>query len=246
MDEFKYKDRIKIESSESSEPDIHFLDGMVGIYLRKANDEESVVILSYEEYETTLTMTVNNKYIKLLSNEEIEEETIKKDLKEDIKKYNQEKDREENFIPKLQEFLGIDDGVKFYLDNDLKSKCYFENGKFILIEKNTNKVIEDDNLRNKLLYGLITGTNKPIVGRLTSIPKHGFKYYYWETAYHYNRSMLKSSIRAAINYVYWNESIEDYTRFCVGNCFPTWEACKKNYSIIERIKNKALKELSEY
>ena len=237
MDEFKYKNRIKIDSSDSNQPEIHFLNGMYGIYLSKANDEESVVRLYYEEQGTYLTMTVNNKYIKLLTEDEI----IKKDLAEDIKRYNREKDREENFIPKLQELLGIADDVKFHPDNDLACRCYFKNGKLFLIEKHTDTIIKDVNLRNKIFYGLATGTIKPIVGKLTAIPKDGFKYYFWDTTFDEYMQMENSHDHAIINWDYWKGSIKDYMCFYVGNCFPTREACEKNYSLIERIKNVSLK-----
>lgn len=244
MDEFKYKDRIKIVSSDSSQPENLFLDGMVGIYLRKANDEESVVRLKYEEYDIFITMTVNNKYIRLLDKED---ESMMKDLEKEetmndnpTESIHEEHKDKENFIPKLQEFLGIADGVRFYINSDLLYKCYFENGKLILTEKNSDKVIEDDNLRNKVFYGLATGTIKPIVGKLITIPKDGFKYYYWDSTFDRCQEKEKFHDHVTIQWDYWEGSIKDYMCFYVGNCFPTKESCEKNYNVIEQIKNQAL------
>ena len=237
MDEFKYKDRIKIDSSDSTEPDIHFLNEMVGIYLRKANDEESVVRLNFKEHETSLTMTVNNKYIEPLSDEEFEEETIKKDLAKDIKKYNREKDREENFITKLQEKLGIEDDEKFFLNNDLPCKCYFKNRELRLINKDTNKVFEDENLRNKVFYGLATGTIEPIIEKITRVPELNDKYYYWDTHFAEDDEDQDYPV---VNFDFWRGSINDYMCYYTGNCFASREACAKNYSVIQRLKNRVL------
>ena len=220
MNKFKQHDKVIIVAPPD---DKAYLDGAVGTYLRKANDEKSVVRIEDYEYGIYKIITIENKYIKLY----------------DVKYGIHENNTAENFIPELQENLGIKDEVKFYLNNDLSCKCYFENGKLFLSEKNSNKVIKDDNLRNKIFYGLATGTIKPIVGRLTTVPKDGFKYYYWQTVPDANRE--KEKFYHSIVGDLWAGTLEDYMRFLVGNCFPSKESCEKNYNIIKRIKNIALK-----
>jgi len=239
MDEFNRYDKIIIVAPAS---EIACLDGYVGIYLRKANDNESYVRIDIEEYGIHEVITVKNKYIKLYDkwiNRRKGEEIMNEKQAETISEENHEKDCEENFIPELQEFLGIADGVRFSLNIDLFIRCYFENGKLILTEKNSDKEIEDDTLRNKVFYGLVTGTIKPIIGTLSTIPKDGFKYYYWQTVPDANRE--KEKIYHSIVGELWAGTIEDYMRFYVGNCFPTREACLENSNVIEQIKNRALK-----
>ena len=67
MDEFKHLDKIIIIAPPSTSPkDVSYLDGAVGIYLRKANDNESVVSLDDEDRGICAVETVENKYIKFL------------------------------------------------------------------------------------------------------------------------------------------------------------------------------------
>ena len=223
MNKFKPHDKVIIVAPPPD--DNAYLDGAVGTYLRKANNEKSVVRIEDYEFGIYKIITIENKYIKLY----------------DVKYGIYENNTAENFIPELQEILGIKDDVKFYLNNDLSCKCYFENGKLFLSEKNSDKVIKDDNLRNKVFYGLATGTIKPIVGRLTTVPKDGFKYYYWDTSFGECQEMENSHNRDIIQWDYWKGSIKDYMCFYVGNCFPSKESCEKNYNIIEQIKNRALR-----
>ena len=142
-----------------------------------------------------------------------------------------------NVITKLQEILGIEDDEKFYLNNDLPCKCYFKNRELRLINKDTNKVFEDENLRNKVFYGLATGTIEPIIEKLTRVPELNDKYYYWDTHFAEDDEDQDYPI---VNFDFWRGSINDYMNFYTGNCFASKEACAKNYNVIERLKNRVL------
>lgn len=240
MDEFNHYDKVIIVAPSSTSPErISCFDGYLGVYLRKANDNESVIRLINTDSGLDKVFTIENKYIMLF-----DEWITRRKGKEKMNKKHAESNGKENFIPKLQELLGIADDVKFHPDNDLACRCYFKNGKLFLIEKHTDTIIKDANLRNKIFYGLSTGTIKPIVGKLTAIPKDGFKYYFWDTTFDEYMQMENSYDHAIINWDYWKGSIKDYMCFYVGNCFPTREACGKNYNVIERIKKGSLKSTS--
>lgn len=229
MDEFKRYDKIIIVAPAS---EIACLDGYVGIYLRKANDNESYVRIDVEEYGIHEVITVKNKYIKLYD----------KWINRRIRRYNMNENQEENsakenFITNLQEKLGIEDDEKFYLNNDLPCKCYFKNRELKLINKDTNKVFEDEKLRNKVFYGLATGTIEPIIEKLTRVPEFNDKYYYWDTHFAEDDEDQDYPV---VNFDFWRGSINDYMCYYTGNFFASREACAKNYSVIQRLKNRVL------
>lgn len=237
MEEFKHLDKIIIIAPASTSPEeVSCIDGELGVYLRKANDNESVVRLVNVGSGLDTVFTVENKYIKLF-----DDWSNRRKREENMNEKHAKSNGNENFIFKLQELLGIADGVKFRLNtNLLLYRCYFENGKLILTDKNSDKVIEDDNLRNKVFYDLATGVFKPIVENLTTIPRDGYKYYYWDTFFAEDDEEQDQDV-PVVNFDFWRGSIKDYMCFYTGNCFPTRESCAKNYNIIERIKDGSLK-----
>ena len=233
MDEFKHYDKVIVVAPPSTSPeDVSYLDGAVGIYLRKANDNESVVSFDDDDAKIYGIKTVANKYIKFY------EKWINRRIRKDSMNENQEENSaKENFITKLQEKLGIEDDEKFFLNNDLPCKCYFKNRELRLINKDTNKVFEDENLRNKVFYGLATGTIEPIIEKITRVPELNDKYYYWDTHYAEDDEDQDYPV---VNFDFWRGSINDYMCYYTGNCFASREACAKNYSVIQRLKNRVL------
>lgn len=164
-------------------------------------------------------------------------------LIEDLRRDNMNENHEENtgkenFISKLQEKLGIKDDEKFFLNNDLPCKCYFKNRELRLISKDTNKVFEDDNLRNKVFYGLATGAIEPIIEKITRVPELNDKYYYWDTHFAEDDEDQDYPV---VNFDFWRGSINDYMCYYTGNCFASRESCAKNYNVIKRLKNESLK-----
>lgn len=231
MDKFKHYDKVIIVAPAPD--DNAYLDGIVGIYLRKAtdtNDEKSVVRIEDDKYGIYRVITIENKYIKLY------DKWINRRKGEDnMNNKNEENIAKENFITKLQEFLGIEDDEKFFLNNDLPCKCYFKNRELRLINKDTNKVFEDENLRNKVFYGLATGTIEPIIEKMTRVPALNDKYYYWDTHYAEDDEDQDYPV---VNFDFWRGSVNDYMCYYTGNCFASREACAKNYSVIQRLKNR--------
>ena len=233
MYEFKHYDKIIIVAPPSTSPeDVSYIDGAVGIYLRKANDNESVVSLDDEDRGICAVETVANKYIKFY-----DKWINRRKRRDSMNENHEENGAKENVISKLQEILGIEDDEKFYLNNDLPCKCYFKNRELRLINKDTNKVFEDENLRNKVFYGLATGTIKPIIEKLTRVPELNDKYYYWDTHYAEDDEDQDYPV---VNFDFWRGSINDYMCYYTGNCFASREACAKNYSVIQRLKNRVL------
>lgn len=108
--------------------------------------------------------------------------------------------KEENLVYRLQKNFGVEDGVHFLLDNDLSCKCHFKDGNIILTEKDSDKIIEDENLRNKVFYGLATGRIKPIIRRSNSILPNGSRYYYLKNTTVRNSISLNDQYITAIDY----------------------------------------------
>lgn len=108
--------------------------------------------------------------------------------------------KEENLVYRLQKNFGIEDDVKFPLDSDLSCECYFEDGDIILTEKDSDKIIEDENLRNKVFYGLATGKIKPTLGRSVSNLHNGPQYYYWKNTFVRDCVLLNDRCASVIDY----------------------------------------------
>ena len=66
MDYFNHYDKVIIVAPSSTSPeDVSYLDGAVGIYLGKANDEKSVIGIDDDGHVIRAVEIVENKYIKL-------------------------------------------------------------------------------------------------------------------------------------------------------------------------------------